>query len=189
LDLLLNVHFPDSDETKRGTVFAPYCRTGRLDWWTAARVVTYQRVGWAIDSFAPYKSPGVDRVFPALLQQGQEVLIPHLTKIFRACLATGFVSAICRQVKVVFIPKPDKVSYRRSKDFRPISLTSLLLKTMERLVDRFLGTKFWPSGHFIPTSMHTRPVGLWKRPFISSCLRVEKALDQKDIALGVFLDI
>jgi len=32
----------------------------RLDWRVAAKVVTYGRVVWAIDSFAPYKSPGMD---------------------------------------------------------------------------------------------------------------------------------
>jgi len=38
----------------------------------------------------------------------------------------------------VFIPKPSRDSYGRPKDLRLISLTSFLLKTMERLVDRFL---------------------------------------------------
>jgi len=39
------------------------------------------------------------------------------------------------QVKVVFIPKPGRNCYCGPRDFRPISLTSFLLKTMERLVD------------------------------------------------------
>jgi len=50
------------------------------------RIVTYRRAEWAIDSFAPYKSPGVDGIFPALLQKAQKVIIPHLVRIFRACL-------------------------------------------------------------------------------------------------------
>jgi hypothetical protein len=67
-----------------------------------------------------------------------EILIPHLIKIFRACLATGYVPTAWRQVNVVFIPKPGRRSYCGPKDFRPISLTSFLLKTLERLVYRFL---------------------------------------------------
>jgi len=51
---------------------------------------------------------------------------------------TGYVPAMWRQVKVVFIPKPSRNYYCGPRDFRPISLTSFLLKTMERLVDRFL---------------------------------------------------
>jgi hypothetical protein len=110
----------------------------RSDWRLAASVVTYRRVEWAIDSFAPYKSPGVNGIFPALLQEGREVFIPYLVRIFRACLATGYVPAIWRQVKVVFIPKAVRNSYSGLRDYRPISLTSFLLKTIERLVDRYL---------------------------------------------------
>jgi len=38
----------------------------------------------------------------------------------------------------VFIPKPGRNSYSGPRDYRPISLTLFLLKTMERLVDRYL---------------------------------------------------
>jgi hypothetical protein len=41
-------------------------------------------------------------------------------------------------VRVVFIPKRGKATYGVPKDYTPISLTSFLLKTMERLVDRFI---------------------------------------------------
>ena len=76
----------------------------------AARVVTYRKVEWANDSFGSYKSPGMDGILPALLQQGWRVLVPYLVKIFHACLGTGYVPAIWSQVKVVFIPKPSRNS-------------------------------------------------------------------------------
>jgi hypothetical protein len=155
----------------------------------AARIVTYRRVEWAIDTFAPYKSPGVDGIFPALLQEGWEVLIPYLIKIFRVFLATGYVPTAWRPVKVVFIPKPGRNSYCGPKDFRPISLTSFLLKTLERLVDGFLRDEIlvskplhsnqhaYQAGKSVETALHQLVV------------RVEKALDQQEVALGVFLDI
>ena len=80
----------------------------------------------------------MEGIFPAVLQEGCEVLIPYLIRIFHACLATGYVPAVWRQVKVVFIPKPGRNSYCGPKNFRLISLTSFLLKTLERLVDGFL---------------------------------------------------
>ena len=83
-------------------------------------------MGWGINTFAPYISPGMDGIFPALLQEGREVLIPYLVRIFRTYLTTGYVPAMWRQVKVVFIPKPGRNSYCGPRDFRPISLTSFL---------------------------------------------------------------
>jgi hypothetical protein len=138
LDLLLHTHFPGSGAEREKTTSSFASRTTRLDWQVATKVVTYRRVVWAIDSFDPYKSPGIDRIFPALLQEGREVLVPYLVRIFHACLANGYVQAAWRQVKVVFIPKPGRDTYSGPKDYRPISLMSFMLKTMERLVDRLI---------------------------------------------------
>ena len=40
--------------------------------------------------------------------------------------------------KVVFMPKPSIAQHSKPKDYRPISLTYFVLKTMERLVDRYI---------------------------------------------------
>jgi hypothetical protein len=118
---------------ERGAVSVAPWHAKSLDWQVAARIITYWKVGWAIHLFAHYKSPGMDGIFQALLQEGQGVLITYMVKIFHACLATGYVPAIWRQVKLVFIPKPGRNSYCGPRDFRPISLASFLLKTMDRL--------------------------------------------------------
>ena len=160
----------------------------RLDWRLAERVVTYGRVVRAIDSFAPYKSPQMDGIFPALWQEGRGVLVSCLVKIFRACLATGYVPAIWRQFKVVFIPRPGRNSYGGPKDFRPISLTSFLLKTMERLVDRFLRDE---TSAFTPLhpNQHAYQAGNSVETFLHQLVvRDKKALDQQHTAPGVFLD-
>jgi len=153
-----------------------------MDWRVVARIITYRRVEWAIGSFAPYKSPGMDGIFLALLQEGWEILMPYLIRIFHACLATGYVPTSWRQAKVVFIPNPGRSSYFGSRDFRPITLTLFLLKTMERLVDRFLRDETlallllhpiqhaYQAGKSVETALHQLVV--W----------VEKALDQQEIA-------
>ena len=128
-------------------------------------------------------------MFPALLRKALEVFIPHLVKIFRACLAPNYVPAIWRQVNVVFIPKPGRNSYSGPRDYRPISLTSFLLKTLERLVVRYLRDETlalvplqsnqyaYQSGKSVQTALHQLAV------------RVEKALDQLEAVLWIFLDI
>jgi hypothetical protein len=131
---LLHMHFPDSGavEEEVVSVFA-----GRTTQWTGRWQQRLSPIGelyGQIESFAQYKSSGMDRIFPALLQEGWEVLIPYLVRIFCTYLATGCVPTAWHQVKLVFILKPGKDSYSGPKDYRPISLTSFMLKTTERLL-------------------------------------------------------
>ena len=89
----------------------------------------------------------------------------------------------------MFIPKPSRNSYGGPKDFRPISLTSFLLKTMERLVDRFLRDEILA---FMPLHPNKRAHHAGKSVEMALhqlMIWVEKALDQQETALGVFLDI
>jgi hypothetical protein len=53
LDLLLRTHFTCSGAAGVEAT-ANYCRASQRDWRVAARVVTYRRVVWAIESFVPY---------------------------------------------------------------------------------------------------------------------------------------
>jgi len=54
LDLLLATHFPNSVGMERGTLSPAVGHTKRSDWRVAVKIVTYRRVEWAIDSFAPF---------------------------------------------------------------------------------------------------------------------------------------
>jgi len=67
LELLLTTYFPNSGVTQESAAPAAAPLDKCPNWRLAKRVVTYRRVELAIDSFAPYKSPGVDGIFLALL--------------------------------------------------------------------------------------------------------------------------
>jgi hypothetical protein len=82
-------------------------------------------------------SAGVDEIFPALLQQG--FFLEPLTKIFTASLVFGYIPKEWQNVKILFILKTGRDElYELAKSYRPISLASFFLKTMERLVDHFI---------------------------------------------------
>lgn len=104
----------------------------------AVSITSTENIRWALNSFSPYKSPGPDGVFPALLQEGVNQIIESLHVIFTACLTLGFIPSKWRNVKVTFIPKPGRNDYEEAKNHRGISLSSFLLKTLERLVDRYI---------------------------------------------------
>lgn len=100
-----------------------------------------------------------------------------------------YVPAIWHQVKVVFITKPGRNSYCGPRDLRTISLTSFLLKTMDRLVDRFLRDEILALKPLHP-NQHSKQAGKSVEMALHQLMvRVEKALDQQERALGIFLDI
>ena len=59
-------------------------------------------IRWAINCFSPYKSPGPDKIFPALLQKAIEPLLIPLSDIFTSCLALGYIPKSWREVRVTF---------------------------------------------------------------------------------------
>jgi hypothetical protein len=99
----------------------------------ASEAVDSDKIRWAIQGFGSFKSAGKDGIFLALLKNGIEILCIPLVKIFTACLALEFIPEAWQRVRVIFIPRPRRTLYELVKSFRPISLTSFLLETMERL--------------------------------------------------------
>ena len=100
----------------------------------AQHMVTKPRIVKAINSFQSYNSPGRDEIYPIMLQQGDETLWGMMVILFQASLRLKHIHSCWSEAREVFLPKPGKESYQRITALRPITLTSFLLKTLERLV-------------------------------------------------------
>ncbi|KAG5683018.1 hypothetical protein PVAND_012328 [Polypedilum vanderplanki] len=186
---LLSTHFPECEvvSDERPTLSSRFaCRES---WNKSRRIASYSNIRRAIQSFHPYKSGGMDGIFPALLQHGVDVIVSPLHEIFAASLALGYIPKSWQQVRVVFIPKPGRASYDEAKSYRPISLSSFLLKTLERLVD-------W---HIRRTTLSDRPLchnqhayqrGKSTMTAIHKFThQIESSLKFGEFALACFLDI
>jgi len=161
------------------------------DPWTTIlpKSVTYKRVVWSIKTFPPFKSPGKDGVYHALLQHGMDTLAPLLVKTFRTCLAMSYVPSLWKEITAVFIPKPGRSDYSDPKSFRPISPTSFLLKTLERLIDRYI-----KEGLLQVRPLHPNQYAYQQGKSTETALhhlvrRVEGALFHKQETLEAFLDV
>ena len=90
-------------------------------------------------------------------------------------------------VETLFLSKLGKMDYTTSKAFRPISLTSFLLKGLEKVTDRYLR-----EGPLVDLPLHPRQHAYQAGKSTESALhqlvsRLEKALDQRQYALGGLL--
>ena len=115
----------------------PKWKGSREDWAVSRRVISYDKLKWAVFSFQPYKSPGIDGIMPIMLQQSFELLAGKLLMLLRASLALEYIPMSWRHIRAVFIPKPGK-PLSQAKSLRPISLMSSIRKILEKLLDRHI---------------------------------------------------
>lgn len=187
--VLIETHFPGCAFAQTADWTEVTQTPTENDWRYAQKVITLEKLLWAIRCFHPFKAAGPDGVFPALMQWGGVAVASRLVPIMRACLAFRYVPKGWREVKVIFIPKPGKSDYTNARSHRPISLTSFLLKTMERVCERELR-----DGALNTIPLHANQHAYSSGKSTESALhlvvgRIEEAIHQKGICLGTFIDI
>lgn len=191
LEQLISTHFPGcmegSSEAQQQVV--PTIPLNIEDLAVIRDCMSEDKVAWAVKSFQPYKSAGPDGIFPAMLQHTVNSITPWLKAVFEACLITGYIPERWREVRVAFIPKAGKPSHTTAKDYRPISLSSFLLKTLERLLDLYL-RQHLESTKYLCNAQHAYIKGKSVETALHEVTRtIEKSLHVKEYTLAAFLDI
>jgi ribonuclease HI len=182
LNYLVDTHFPGSiglDDTRGG---APHMAGDDS-------CITVEKVSEAIATFGDLKAPGPDGIHPIVLKRLGKKALRRLTETLKASYRLGYTPRAWRHSRVVFIPKEGKDDYSQPRSFRPITLSSFIMKTLERVI-------LW---HMLETTLALRPMCDEQHAFRKqrgtdtalSCMaeRIEHALVNKRFALGVFLDI
>ena len=184
LEVLMDTHFPGCKELD--TLPMENLNTDVQD--ISGIPITQDRIRWAVKSFSPFKSPGPDGIIPADLQNNIDLLLPWLMKIFKACLQLSHVPSIWTTYKIVFIPKGGKTSHTKAKDFRPISLSSFLLKTLERIIDTFIRSSL--NAEDLSNTQHAYMKGKSTETALHTLVgHIERSLHYKEYTLVAFLDI
>lgn len=91
---------------------------------------------WAIASFKPNKAPGPDGITPNMLKKAGRSVLRPLSLLFTSSAKLSHIPEEWSAAAVTFIPKAGKPSFDEASAYRPISLMSFVLKTMEKLVDK-----------------------------------------------------
>lgn len=140
----------------------------------------------AIFKLGKYKTPGIDNIYPIMLQESFELVAPALKQIYRFSLATGFIPNKLLEIRVIFIPKPDKDPYDSPKSYRPISLMSFLLKILEHLICFHLEDKIEALKHQQYAYRKNRSSIQALNDMIS---RIERQIRRGRIVWSAFIDV
>ena len=155
----------------------------------AHTIFNSSRMDKAIKDFEPFKSPGPDHLYAALIQSGWDSIKLPLQHIFISsfllrrvpkdwCLSTG-----------VVIPKPGKETYTNPKAFRIINLSSFLLKLMEKLILWYLNHDMGMSDSLSSDQFGFRRGHSTEAAIHKLVSKIEESIIHGNFALGIFLDI
>ncbi|KAK1784346.1 hypothetical protein P4O66_003511 [Electrophorus voltai] len=91
----------------------------------------------------PWKAAGPDNILGHVLRECADQLADVLTDIFNISLSCTVVPTCFKTTTIVPVPKKPMVSCLN--DYRPIALTSIIMKCFERLIMRHIKTQLPPS--------------------------------------------
>jgi len=187
LNHLVETHFPNATEIQ-DTQYNEDTTTLRflLEWnpsW-----ITYERMEKALAGFHNKKSPGTDGLKPIVLKHLPNNIKSQLLTLYKGIIKLKFTPTIWKGSNLIFIPKPGKITYKKPKSWRPISLSNYLVKTLEKLC-------VWRMDEaLLDNPIHTRQHGFRSdrntETALSSAVNyIEKHIFNDKIVIGVFLDI
>jgi len=128
LKVLLDEHFPHNKPFHWASVSNVVRHCPKFSW------ITKELVSSAIRRCQKRKAPGPDAVRPEHLMHLPDVALKRLTTLFGASISLHYIPQCWAKAKVIFIPKAAKSDYSDPRSFRPITLSSYILKILERLV-------------------------------------------------------
>ena len=94
--------------------------------------ITDEIVAKALNALKPDSSPGIDNMQPRILKELRQEISKPLGIIFRQSLNEGKVPQEWKKARITAIFKKGNKSL--ASNYRPVSLTSVVCKTMERIL-------------------------------------------------------
>ena len=113
-------------------ILVHYQFQGAKSYYLGPLVVTPELVAKKIKAMKDNKSPGVDGIPPKLLMETVEQISIPLARVFNLSLKEGVVPFEWKEANI--IPLFKKGSRNKSENYRPVSLTSVICKLLERLI-------------------------------------------------------
>ena len=133
------------------------------------------------------KAPGEDGLTGRFFKIGKNSIVPYLLHIFRKSLETGKIPESWKHGTIIPIFKAGEKC--RMKNYRPISLTSIVSKIFERILSEYIRQILYNSG-FLFSGQHGFRKGYSCESQLTSLVQdLEDSIDQGFETDALFLDM
>jgi len=156
----------------------------KTDYWINTTTVSN-----LIHTLPPHKAPGPDKITDKMLKNLPQQVILYLTNIYQKVIQLSYVPMAWCTSNAIFIPKHNKPIKEDPKSFRPICLSNIMFKILEKLIQAFLERE-----HIYPYKLSHRQHGFRPNKSTLTALStlvnyIETNNHQNQQTLAVFLDI
>ncbi|CAG2243558.1 unnamed protein product [Mytilus edulis] len=134
-------------------------------------------------------APGPDQIFSELLMKADESLYSVLSYVFNKSWEEGKLPKPWKLANVKFIRKMGKSTYNNPSSYRPISLTSILGKVMERVVTSRLEGYIETNSILDPEQEGFRHYRSTENALLSLTQNIFNAFNNNEFILAVFIDL
>ena len=151
--------------------------------------INESRLEQAIKELKKNKAAGSDNIFNEIIIASYDILKDKIIDLMRASIQYSYTPIIWRKNKSAILAKPEKELYSKSQSFRIITLSSNMLKLLEKLILWHLQDDLK-----IEESMNKYQYGFRKGSSTEAAIlnlvdKIQEALKNDEHVLGIFLDI
>ena len=150
--------------------------------------ITKRELEQAISKLKLRKSPGVDEVTNEMINNLGTAAKTKLLQIYNKCWTSGQVPQTWREAIMIPLSKPGKDS-SDACNYRPISLTSCLCKTMERIINLRLQWYLESENLLVPQQAGFRQCYSTEDQATYLSQEIEDAFQEKKLVLAAWIDL
>lgn len=150
--------------------------------------ITMTELQRVIKKLKKKKSPGPDNITNEMLQHLGNTAVQKLLDIFNLSWSEGQVPQCWREATMIPVLKKGK-NKNKALSYRPISLTSCICKTMERIVNQRLQLYLETESIIVPEQAGFRQYKSTEDQTTHLSQVIEDAFQAKKVTLAVFIDL
>ena len=184
LEVLMDAHFPKPTIPQQNQPNLDQSDEDIVD-----KIINPKKLAKIVSKLQNGKTPGPDNIRNEMIKAVWDHIEAPIIHIFNQCLEHSSIPDQWKTAKAAIIPKPNKDDYTNPRAFRIISLTSNIQKLLEKTILAYLEESVRIDHKLTKNQFGFRRKKGTEAAIHKLTRRIEDAMQNGQVALGIFLDV